>query len=1666
MNVYDRSGKLVTRDYEKKTANIAENSKAAKARADAMSAQWEQERARREAEKQQEKARKEAEARARKEAAEREKVRKATEEFNRKAQEAAKAQQEEQRRQQAKQNMQSIPALKRVDTVNGFNMPSIQQDNTALNQGPISLPTIDPDAKNRIIPRDVNVRENSLPVALQNNYKIATETDLDKQIQSYLSAGKLTKEQKKEAKNVLKQELARRREFARANKGDLDKLSEMMTPGTDEYKRAQNYDDLNAKVNSNFGYGLVSPFAKISDLALKGIEKLTGTEDSQGAEVMNQQMRDFYNRNKLAAEQAPIAHGVGNFVGQAGIYSATNPLFDAGAEAVGVTSNLGKFAVNQLAQNAQDLALDTAPTYNQNISMGMSEDEAKKEALKGMAANAVGNLVMGAGAEAARRIIPGLRAGQGADAVNQIDDQIQTLQRQSDDATAEIHRLSNEVPEVAEAPVDVPKLEGPAEAPVNTLNDITPERVANSPIEAGVVSEVDNPAQGNMKVSKARSNTLENSGLLTEAELDQKFSPDKFMYEEIGEKESMLEGARLRQAEGDAFVQNRLNKEGFTSADTDGMMQAYTDKVAEARALEAAGENADDLWDEANTIFRKIQREGTRGGQAIQALAKWSRNTPEGILVEAEQIVNSKISKPGVKDGISKSVKDKLAKAADAKAVKKSEALFSNFTDRLRQSIDASGYEGNDLAIRNLDKAIDKFDNAVRKGDIGEIKEAYGAITGRIKRMGKKGLTNDASLSEVKEAIDNLAKTSRVEGFTFSPEFQRQFIEEASKLQDLDPDSREFKEAYARLGKQVGEEIRRNTPGGKRAVQMLTTYLMDNMLGNFRTLITRNAGGNVGLNALEQLATRPVAATLDRLVSLKTGKRTQAGTTLSALGDYGSGFIKGLKEEGQDFAKGLHTARSGEVNIKNAIDSNGHIFGTDSKNPVVKAMSAFADKADGLVRHGLSVGDRPFYEAVYKQTLGDLNRFREKGQLGDAIQSLSDADFKQLAEATAKLNGLTAVYQNDSRFSKALLGFKQSISDLSQGALGVDILSQFTMPFVKTPANVIDRAIDYSPLGLVRNAIRTAGEGKQNFNQNRFVNETARNLIGTGLMGGAGVAAEKAILSGKFSDDADEKQAQRNRGMQEYALNLPRLNENDPQRQMDISWIPVVGSNAVAAAAAVNAANDPQMSNVNKVLSGGQAGGQALFNQSMFQGLQRLFGQGDSYNSDANIVGNMTNTVKQGVTQFVPSLARQAAQVADPLQRDLSNGNYDVNTVKNTIPGLRETLQPRVDSEGNYIQENQGRRIGSKILEDMILPGKITEIKDIPLDTEAQRLQALTGENKSYQPKAKISEITTDDHTPTPEEYTQYQVDRNHAMTTVGNKLINTEYYKSLSPTDQEEMLSKAYSGVKDYMQSQYTDHELATAAGKAYAQNGSDGAVGKLVADKLMDDNNITKGSRFAKQVNEIVNSGNVDGAKELIDLYNDVKDKATTKSKSGKDDQKKADLMREILALPEDKQAAMYDAFGSDVCSTNKEKAAYEKGGAEAAINEYRRAQAEAERKAAKDAAERKKDATDAGVSVTQLDTLQKQLADAGAINSPDTVKYYNHAKQTIPSLTVKEYTNNVRRIGGADMKVSQKDMLNYLNTNNVGAEEGMKYWNTYISGKKLPRLTNGKWTSYTPK
>ena len=53
------------------------------------------------------------------------------------------------------------------------------------------------------------------------------------------------------------------------------------------------------------------------------------------------------------------------------------------------------------------------------------------------------------------------------------------------------------------------------------------------------------------------------------------------------------------------------------------------------------------------------------------------------------------------------------------------------------------------------------------------------------------------------------------------------------------------------------------------------------------------------------------------------------------------------------------------------------------------------------------------------------------------------------------------------------------------------------------------------------------------FNQRRFVDETSRNLMGTGILAGTIAAARNGLTTGGYSEDPDEAQAQRNAGMLE-----------------------------------------------------------------------------------------------------------------------------------------------------------------------------------------------------------------------------------------------------------------------------------------------------------------------------------------------------------------------------------------------------------------------------------------------------------------------------------------------------------------------------------------------------
>lgn len=697
--------------------------------------------------------------------------------------------------------------------------------------------------------------------------------------------------------------------------------------------------------------------------------------------------------------------------------------------------------------------------------------------------------------------------------------------------------------------------------------------------------------------------------------------------------------------------------------------------------------------------------------------------------------------------------------------------------------------------------------------------------------------------------------------------FIKEFLTEAENLNGLDIDSREAKHIMANLGKLVNSRI----PVTLR--EKVVTILMDNMLGNFRTLIARNAGGNVGFNLIEQKITKNLAAKIDKALAAKRGTtRTISENTAEGRQAYREGFKEAIKQEIYDFQNNIQSARSGENNLRTAVANNRTIF--NQKNVLGKIGNLY----NKLVKTGLSSGDRPFYEGVYNQYMTEFRKMRENGLL----KEMTDAEFEELATANAQLKALEAVYQDDSSMANAFVGMKNAVNELSKGIVGADVLSQFTMPFVKTPANIIQRAIEYSPIGIVKNAIQTVREVNHSmtqneimdFDQQRFATETARNIIGSVMFAAAVMAAKSGALTGGYSEDKDMAQAQREAGMQEYALHNPLGFNGD----VDVSWAPVVGNNMVAAAAAWDAASKPELTMGQRIGQGLTAGLRTQFESSALQGLQRLVG-GSNYSSSngGDLLSNAVDTLKSGATQFIPSLARQAAATADPYRRQLTGANpddYYMNSVLNSIPGLRQSLEPRISRTGEYMEQNTGRNGLWKAFDNFINPATITRGTEDAVRDEAMRLFEATGNNIAFQPGVSINELKSEDHVPTAEEFTQYQQNAYGAMNQIATQVINSSYYQNLTDGEKETLLDNIYKAVKSVEKANIlgTDKSNLSGAAKAYDEGGAEGLINYATAKSVLSEMGMDNTVKNREYILETLNNGGTEAVNQILELSDEL--------------------------------------------------------------------------------------------------------------------------------------------------------------------------------------------------
>lgn len=863
--------------------------------------------------------------------------------------------------------------------------------------------------------------------------------------------------------------------------------------------------------------------------------------------------------------------------------------------------------------------------------------------------------------------------------------------------------------------------------------------------------------KGKWKVGRWRTNTAEKTGLIRNQE---DLPMRDFAYRQFSELEQN-EAAIERYRNSTDITQDLMNLEKFDEVDIKASMNEWerlmssTDKMDLRRAK----------W-----LGIKIDKELRDAGRIEQAVSEYTRNTPVGQLKRAQEAIDDIVDK---KVGVGTS-----------------EAL-DNITEKIYKAyIDSNGDK--DLFAKKVEEILD----GTLRGHVGSktAKKMSGkAIKGKSKIL--KMIADGASVEEI---ADQVYKQNGAVKLT--SEEQKKIYDYLTQAEKMPEGSYEQEELLSRAAK-IATARTPSTFG-----QIVRSILYNNMLGNFKTALSRNAFGNLGFQTLEQ-GRQPIAAGVDYLTSKVTGKRSTLGWNKAKGKAYIEGFKKGTVEQLSDMRKHIDTGRSGQKGWEIALANNATTFND------TKLAGKLANSVEYYVRNAMELGDRPFYEANYKQNYVELtqliDRYGKDNVAG--FEGLADEDIPAMIDMISSVRAADSVFQKHGKMSKGLTDIRNGLGEMSEGIIGTDILSTAAGAFTMTPGNMIERAIEYSPLGFLKNAVETGREvvGKKGFNQKRFVDEASRTIAGIPILGATYAMAKNGLINGGYSTDPDERAAQQEDGFIEYGLNVPEDVPILGGKTLDTSDIPVGGPFMQAGSVVAEQGLTPKSS---------LQAAEAVLGGSTTQGFRRAFGADTpSYSSQGNVKGMMNNlldTVMSSGSQLVPSLARQTAQTLDPYKRDLGEygtNEYYANLLKNNTPFLRETLPIKTDVNGEKVLQNQGRGLGSKILENYILPMNMSEYNPSPLNVEATRLKKETGEVTGFAPKAKRSDLRDWDEADhsrySEEQFRKYKEDLGKLNANAGNAFTKSKFYQKLPDKDKVKYLGDMYSTMKKVARKNATGH-------------------------------------------------------------------------------------------------------------------------------------------------------------------------------------------------------------------------------------------------------------------
>ena len=538
----------------------------------------------------------------------------------------------------------------------------------------------------------------------------------------------------------------------------------------------------------------------------------------------------------------------------------------------------------------------------------------------------------------------------------------------------------------------------------------------------------------------------------------------------------------------------------------------------------------------------------------------------------------------------------------------------------------------------------------------------------------------------------------------------------------------------------------------------------------------------------------------------------------------------------------------------------------------------------------LELGDAPFVKKHFTESLANI-------AAANKISSADKITSEMIAQATQ--DAMRATYKDDNDWTELF----SSVHKL--GGVG-----EVVMPFTKTPANMVARSLDYSPVGLAKGLKDFYTKGG---NPAEYIDEIAKGLTGSAGMALGAALYKSGVLTGAESDNANKKAFDKQNGFLPFAIHVPGTNVYYRISDFQPSMMSVITGAAWAQAASGD--ETPEQAAKGAVV----AFTNTLADNSNLSNIGDLFGNYDG------LGGGLWDAALGLPQSMVPSLSNAVAKTTDTTVRNPYDATDPIQSQKNQImakiPGLSKELPAAYDTWGN------GKQRDNAAFEQFLDPAAFTNQTASSRDKEIQRLYEATGDIGVYPPSIKngtdVDGLKLDN-----QQTSEYQRTAGQLNRQIVDEIMRTDEYRQADDATRVKMLKTAYTiGSEAGKEAANPDYVSENKDYIAYKNNGIRDAlltssVG-AVLDKARDEKRETTGNADANlnkverwnaipsldsyddMVSAYLLNGSDDTAQKLYDkagaeataAYLDI---YTATAKNGEDDDSANQLEKLQTALP----------------------------------------------------------------------------------------------------------------------------------------------------------------------